>query len=489
MNETGQMVNETAVRVRLCLIHRRSPFLQLVAVVALLLVVLRGLFLPSERLERSVAAPRAASDDVASRAPASDAAPSAAFTVIAAALGIPVNAGSDFTLALPSAQELDERGRARAARPGRDPVMPRSVTVPQPSLVTTTPGASQAITRRVPAAGCWKAPRESLEYPFNENMASIVWSWPLQTAHGPLDDVSPQLRVNNWPPARRKQLFEQLPDYEQVRRLRYRSCAVVGSSPEVLLYEDGAEIDRHDAVFRANMAKVNGYQKYVGNRTTVRVINPVESVIGARRESLGGVRQGGDETIVIKNQDPPSIRDPTAEHAKFLAEKVRIAAGRGDLRPDYLSRRHIMELCNFLFLQSGVALGDLVLAGLNVNLTSIAAKFGASARSNEWKPWHPMGVGIPKFSQVHCSTGTVLLTEALLLCDKVRIYGFHACDCKRVCARKRVDERNHYWDTRPTPKFDQMAARYTSHMRFYHKLRAACEFDFEIARLGHCDYP
>ncbi|KAJ1620635.1 hypothetical protein T492DRAFT_888369 [Pavlovales sp. CCMP2436] len=404
MNQVRQMVNETAVRVRLCLLRRRSPSLRLVAIAALLLVVLRGLLLPSERLERSVAAPWAASVDVAPRAPASDAAPSAASAATAAALGIPVSPGSDFPLALPSAQELDERGRAHAARPGRDPVTPRIATATQPSL----------------------APRESLEYPFNENMASI-------------------------------QLFEQLPGYEQVRRLRYRTCAVVGSSPEVLLYEDGKEIDRHDAVFRANMVKVNGYQKY--------------SVIGARRESLGGVRQGGDETIVIKNQDPPSIRDPTAEHAKFLAEKARIAAGRGEPRPDYLSRRHIMELYNFLFLQSGVALGDSVLAALDVNLTSIAAKFGASARSNEWKPWHPMGVGIPKFSQVHCSTSTVLLTEALLLCDKVRIYGFHACDCKRACARKR------------------MAARYTSHMRFYHKLRAACDFDFEIARLEHCDYP
>jgi hypothetical protein len=468
------MVNETAVRVRLCL-RRRSP-LQLVAVAALLTIVVRGLFLPSAAVERSVAAPRAP--------PAIDAA--AGRAAPAAVLGSLGSLGGDSTRALPSAQELDERGSAREAGRGSDPAAasnPGAAGTP-PSLVAAASGASQDAAGR---AGCWKAPRAVLEYPFNENMASIVWTAPVQTAHGPLDDVSPRLRAASWSPARRKQLFEQLPDYEQVRRLRYRTCAVVGSSPEALMYEDGAEIDRHDAVFRANMAPVRGYQKYVGNRTTVRVINPVESVIGARRESLGGVRQGGDETIVIKNQDPPSIRDPTAEHGKFLSEKGKIAASGGGPRPDYLSRRHIMELCNFLFLQSGVALGDPVLAGLDVNLTSIEQRFGASARSNEWRPWHPMGADIPKFSQVHCSTGTVLLTEALLLCDKVRIYGFHVCDCKRACARKRVDELNHYWDKKPTPKFNQMAARYTSHMRFYHKLRAACDFDFEIARLGHCD--
>ena len=93
-------------------------------------------------------------------------------------------------------------------------------------------------------------------------------------------------------------------------RRRYTSCAVVGSSPELLLYEDGHEIDAHEAVFRANLAVVNGFEVHAGSRTTVRVINPVESVKRARAK--GGADR--NETLIVKNQDPPSIRSPGREH-------------------------------------------------------------------------------------------------------------------------------------------------------------------------------
>lgn len=340
-----------------------------------------------------------------------------------------------------------------------------------------------------PARGCWRVPAAARAYPFNESMASIVWSRPLQTAHGPLDDVSHANRARAWPPRLREELFGLLPEYARMRSLRYGSCAVVGSSPEVLMYSDGAEIDEHDAVFRANGARTRGFEAHVGRRTTVRVINPVESFAQARAPALGGVAQGGDETVVVKNQDPPSIRDPSAEHAKFVAEK-RAGAGAGAARPplaDYLARRHIMELCNFMFLQSGVALADPELRGRSVDLGAVARRFGQMAASGEWATWHPLGDSIPRFSALHCSTGTVLLTEALLLCDTVRIYGFHACKCERACAN--ASGLNHYWDRAPTKDFGRMAQRYTSHLRFYQRLREACDFDFDIARLEHCDVP
>ncbi len=76
---------------------------------------------------------------------------------------------------------------------------------------------------------------------------------------------------------------------------RYESCAVVGSSPELLLYDDGAEIDAQDAVLRSNMAVVKGYETHAGSRTTVRVVNPVESIARARAKSES-------TTLIIKNQ-------------------------------------------------------------------------------------------------------------------------------------------------------------------------------------------
>lgn len=334
--------------------------------------------------------------------------------------------------------------------------------------------------------GCWNVPSVVRHPPFNMNMASIVWSRPLEGHQGPLEDVAPEVAAKEWGPVRRAELEAVLPDKGQMQALRFRTCAVVGSSPEITLYKDGPEIDSHDAVFRANLAVTRHFEDHVGNRTTVRVVNPVESIARARSSANGGAFQGGDATIVIKTQDPPSIRDPSAEHAKFLREKQALLAKGLDTR-DYLSRRHMMELCNLMFLQSGVTLGTPELKAIPVNFTESLRLFEASVRHGQWREWHPMGSAIPRFSQAHCSTGTVLLTYALLVCDKVTLYGFHVCDCTRTCTGT-VKSFNHYWDTKATPQFSKMQQRYNAHMRYYHKLERACELDFRIRRKDHCDH-
>ena len=118
---------------------------------------------------------------------------------------------------------------------------------------------------------------------------------------------------------------------------------------------------------------------------------------------------------------------------------------------------------------------------------NITAAFRAHAAGRS-PSWHPLGDGIPRFSPIHCSTGSVLLTQALLTCDKVTLYGYHACTCHKTCdASAAIGGRNHYWDKKETPRFGEMMARYEHHMKFYQLLEESCEIDFKIARREHCD--
>ncbi|TNN34547.1 Beta-galactoside alpha-2,6-sialyltransferase 2 [Liparis tanakae] len=58
-----------------------------------------------------------------------------------------------------------------------------------------------------------------------------------------------------------------------LERSGFRSCAVVTSAGAILHSGLGKEIDNHDAVLRFNAAPTAGYERDVGNKTTIRVIN------------------------------------------------------------------------------------------------------------------------------------------------------------------------------------------------------------------------
>ncbi|KAG8000563.1 Beta-galactoside alpha-2 [Nibea albiflora] len=61
--------------------------------------------------------------------------------------------------------------------------------------------------------------------------------------------------------------------HRQQGQSSFRTCAVVTSAGAILRSGLGKEIDTHDAVLRFNAAPTEGYERDVGNKTTIRIIN------------------------------------------------------------------------------------------------------------------------------------------------------------------------------------------------------------------------
>ena len=71
----------------------------------------------------------------------------------------------------------------------------------------------------------------------------------------------------------------ELPDsFEEIsRNYKFNSCAVVGSSGYMKLAQFGQAIDTHDIVVRLNQSPVKAFARWVGTKTTMRVLNSLWS--------------------------------------------------------------------------------------------------------------------------------------------------------------------------------------------------------------------
>ena len=79
------------------------------------------------------------------------------------------------------------------------------------------------------------------------------------------------------------------------------SVAIIGSSGCILNNEFGSIIDSHDTVIRFNAARVTGFEKYVGSKTNIRIMN-------------GHCFAGTSDPVRFEKHDPNFISSLNNEH-------------------------------------------------------------------------------------------------------------------------------------------------------------------------------
>ena len=95
------------------------------------------------------------------------------------------------------------------------------------------------------------------------------------------------------------------------KKKRYKSCAVVGNSGSLLETQFGFDIDKNEAVIRFNAAVTQGYEQFVGQKTTVRLLNAVDykGPEGTEGELRLTTARGSDVNCLLYTS--PSPRDAT----------------------------------------------------------------------------------------------------------------------------------------------------------------------------------
>ncbi|RRT65084.1 hypothetical protein B296_00039924 [Ensete ventricosum] len=168
----------------------------------------------------------------------------------------------------------------------------------------------------------------------------------------------------------------------------YATCAVVGNSGILLKSEHGDLIDGHDLVIRLNNARVEGYQRHVGAKTTLSFINSNVLHSCAMRVGCHCHPYGDDVPIVIYICQP----------AHFLEYMVCNATHKSPL---------------------------LVTDGAFDTLCARIVKYYSLKTFVEGTGKHPTVWG--KFhdeKMFHYSSGMQAIVLALGICERVSVFGF-----------------------------------------------------------------
>ena len=94
----------------------------------------------------------------------------------------------------------------------------------------------------------------------------------------------------------------------------YKRCALVGNSQRNLIHEYGEEIDSHDTVFRMNNGPTLGFEKYVGTKTTHRIVNNLwTKAYGASVYNLARLPLEWNATLLVSRTDGEDFYNVVSE--------------------------------------------------------------------------------------------------------------------------------------------------------------------------------
>ncbi|KAI3855149.1 hypothetical protein MKW92_040521 [Papaver armeniacum] len=169
---------------------------------------------------------------------------------------------------------------------------------------------------------------------------------------------------------------------------KYDSCAVVGNSGILLTNEYGDMIDKHEFVIRLNNARIRGYEKNVGSKTTLSFVNCNKMHLCARRETCFCHPYGENVPIVMYICRATHLMDYIICNSTHKAPLLLT-----DARFDVLCSRIVKYYSLKLFTEE------------------------TGKSPEEWAASHDG-------SLLHYSSGMQAVMLALGICDKVSIFGF-----------------------------------------------------------------
>jgi len=193
-------------------------------------------------------------------------------------------------------------------------------------------------------------------------------------------------------------------------RWRFKTCAIVSNSGQLLEHEWGREIDSRDAVFRINYPPIAGFERHVGTKSTFEITNMHHVQLFADPSWRHPLIKHGTKTF----RAPPD--DPNGGTAQLVLFESTAAEGwRFHMIPRLLHRFPSPK--TVILSPDLVATADEMWRNLYSDLAEKSDVCKAMARRAEAK-------SLPQLEICKPTSGWYTLVFAGQICDEVHMYGF-----------------------------------------------------------------